>query len=89
MVADVQGWLNRPSTNFGWALVNADEVDARTFYAFYSSDWHTFTGGDASQEPVLQVTYNPPAQVPVPPMALWGTLAALTILCGRSLPRRG
>ncbi|HEY1600515.1 MAG TPA: DNRLRE domain-containing protein, partial [Pirellulales bacterium] len=28
MVTDVQNWLNTPSTNFGWAVVNADEADA-------------------------------------------------------------
>lgn len=60
MVADVQGWLNDPSTNFGWELINADETSLRTFYAFYSSEWHTFPGGLASQEPALQVTFTVP-----------------------------
>ena len=36
MISDVQGWLNNPATDFGWALVNADEVDATDFRAFYS-----------------------------------------------------
>ena len=60
MVADVQGWLNNPATNFGWELINADEVDVRTLYGFYSSEWATFPGGLASQEPALQITYTVP-----------------------------
>lgn len=27
LVADVQGWLNNPSTNFGWLLRSSDEVN--------------------------------------------------------------
>jgi hypothetical protein len=60
MVSDVQGWLNNPSTNDGWELINADETDATTFFAFYSREWASFSGGNASQEPVLQVTYAAP-----------------------------
>ena len=36
LVSDVQGWLNNPMTNFGWALVNSDETDSRTFRAFWT-----------------------------------------------------
>jgi hypothetical protein len=34
MVADVQKWLDTPSSNFGWFLVNTDETDEQTFRAF-------------------------------------------------------
>lgn len=60
LVADVQGWLDNPSTNFGWELINADETSQRTFFAFYSCEWHTFTGGNAAQEPALLVTFTVP-----------------------------
>jgi hypothetical protein len=36
LVSDVQGWLNSPATNYGWALVNADEPTNRSLKAFYS-----------------------------------------------------
>src|SRR5689334_10716404 len=38
LIADVQGWLNNPSSNFGWLLKNQDETSATTFRAFYSRD---------------------------------------------------
>lgn len=88
LVADVQGWLNQPATNFGWELINADEISQRTFFAFYSREWHTFTGGNAAEEPVLQITYTPPSQVPVPMTASLGTLVGITLLCSRALLRR-
>jgi hypothetical protein len=34
MVADVQTWLDSPSKNFGWFMVNSDETDEQTFRAF-------------------------------------------------------
>jgi hypothetical protein len=60
LVADVQGWVNNPSTNFGWELINANETTAKSIYGFYSNDWHSFTGGNLTQEPALQVTYSVP-----------------------------
>src|SRR5262249_43217813 len=53
MVSDAQSWLNDPSSNFGWILVNEDETSTRTFRAYYSREtatviWH----------PQLQVTYT-------------------------------
>lgn len=79
LVADVQGWLNTPATNFGWQLINANETSANSLYGFYSSEWHTFTGGSASQEPALQVTYT----VPEP-----GTSVLLAGTAGLWLARR-
>jgi hypothetical protein len=37
MVADVQNWLDNPSSNFGWLLKNSDETDATDFRAFWSA----------------------------------------------------
>jgi hypothetical protein len=54
MVSDVQGWLNNPAKNFGWELVNTDEVDATTFSAFWSQVAVT-----ASLRPELVVNYTP------------------------------
>ncbi len=67
LVADVQGWLDQPNTNFGWEIINADETSERTFYAFYSSEWSDRANGDpilevlyAAQEPELRVTFLVP-----------------------------
>lgn len=52
-VADVQGWLDIPSTNFGWILVGPQTVgDARRFDSRESST--------VSTRPTLTVTYTPP-----------------------------
>ncbi len=62
LVADVQGWLNDPTTNFGWALVNANEETASTVKAFYSrSATQNASGGtlDPAFRPVLTITYIP------------------------------
>jgi hypothetical protein len=88
LVADVQGWLNSPATNFGWELINTDETSQRTFFAFYSREWHTFPGGNVSQEPSLQVTFTPPVQVPVPMGASLGAFAGVILVCSRALLRR-
>jgi hypothetical protein len=87
LVADVQGWLNNPSTNNGWELINADETDPRTLYGFYSREWSTFPGGQASQEPKLQVTFTPPTGVPIPVWATWSSLGAVAIVSLRALRR--
>jgi hypothetical protein len=52
LVSDVQGWLNNPSTDFGWELVNTDETDLRTFRAFWTSE-----SSNATLRPELLVTY--------------------------------
>lgn len=51
-VADVQGWLNDPQSNFGWELVNTDETDSRTFRAFWTKE-----ASDPTLRPELLVTY--------------------------------
>jgi hypothetical protein len=60
LVADAQGWLDNPATNFGWEIINAVESSASSVFGFYSSEQHTFAGGSVNQEPALQVTYTVP-----------------------------
>jgi hypothetical protein len=55
MVSDVQGWLDLPLANFGWILVNEDEINATTFRAYYSRDTAT-----VAYHPELQISYTPP-----------------------------
>jgi hypothetical protein len=54
MVADVQSWLDKPATNFGWLLLG-DESSGRTARAFATKEAST-----ASVRPRLIVTYTPP-----------------------------
>lgn len=53
MVADVQGWLDRPATNFGWMLLPRDESIRFSARRFASRE-------DAGRAPVLTVDYMPP-----------------------------
>jgi len=52
LVSDVQSWLDVPSTNFGWLLLNIDETTPATFRGFYSR--HVAT---EALRPVLSITY--------------------------------
>lgn len=94
LVADVQAWVDQPSTNFGWVAAGnfsgaktARQIAARSFPV-------------AAQRPVLTVTYTttgngggpggggPGAKVPLPPIALAVLGAAFAIL-GTAACRRG
>lgn len=55
LVTDVQGWVDDPSSNFGWLLQNNDEVSIRTFRAFYTRE-----ETNSSLQPQLQITFAPP-----------------------------
>lgn len=55
MVADVQGWLDSPSTDFGW-IVLGDETVQTTAKRFDSRE-----NPVAANRPVLSVTYTPPS----------------------------
>jgi len=80
LVANAQGWLNDPATNFGLELINADEVSPSTLFAFYSSEWdNAHFGGSASQVPQLQVIYT----VPEPCTAALAFAGALGCLARR------
>jgi len=77
MVADVQNWLNAPSTNFGWLLKNADETDATDFRAFWSAQGAA-ANNNSSIAPSLTVTYTVPE-----PGSLLLFIAGMPLLLGR------
>jgi len=52
LVADVQAWVDKPASNFGWLLQNNNEVSTRTFRAFYTRE-----ETNSSLQPQLQVTF--------------------------------
>jgi len=56
LVADVQRWIDDPSSNHGWRISAADEVSAVTPQRFYSKE------GDGTKGPKLMVTYDMPAR---------------------------
>jgi hypothetical protein len=72
MVADVQGWLNNPATNFGWILIG-DESVSRTTRRFASRE--TQLDGFA---PTLVVTFT----VPEPSTATFAVIG-LAVLARR------
>jgi hypothetical protein len=56
MVADVQGWLDQPSTNFGWVVIATNfEYLPRTAKRFDTKE-----NADPTVQPVLTVTFLPP-----------------------------
>ncbi|MHC5003383.1 MAG: multicopper oxidase domain-containing protein, partial [Planctomycetota bacterium] len=55
LVADVQGWVDDPATNFGWIVIGEESV-LQTARKFASRE------GSASQRPRLAVTFTPPAE---------------------------
>jgi hypothetical protein len=71
LVADVQGWLDNPSSNFGWLLRNEDETSAQTVRAFYS---HEF--GNPEFQPKLTVNYVPEPSAFL--LGVFGILLSLT-----------
>jgi hypothetical protein len=54
LTADVQGWLDFPSSNFGWLIRSGSESAARTFRAFWTRE-----ASDPLLHPQLQITYVP------------------------------
>lgn len=55
--ADVQLWLDEPTTNFGWIVIG-DETEPGTAKRFNSREYK----GDPLRKPVLFVSFMPPAQ---------------------------
>jgi hypothetical protein len=65
LVSDVQGWLDAPATNFGWALINDEEETIRSLKVFYSHNASQNLSGDSldpSWRPSLTITYESAAQ---------------------------
>ncbi len=58
MRSDVQGWVNNPSSNFGWLLLGDESIN-KTARAFASR-----TPDEAGDEPVLTITFVPPPGAP-------------------------
>ena len=71
MVADVQGWLNNPSGNFGWLLRNESESTPQSFRAFWTSN-----ATDPTLRPQLQITFAQPVPEPV---TILGSLTAISM----------
>jgi hypothetical protein len=89
MVADVQNWLDNPSSNFGWLLKNSDETTATDFRAFWSAQGVQafLTANEAIPAnvgaPELVVTYT---ALPEPGgMALFGAVGGLLLCRGRRI----
>jgi hypothetical protein len=77
-VADVQGWLNNPKSNFGWMLISESEDTRFTARRFGSRE-------DPNNAPLLDVQY---VLVPEPrPLMLWGA-GALLVIGGAKMRRR-
>lgn len=53
LVADVQDWLDHPSSNFGWILISQSENIAKTARGFGSRE-------DTDHPPILAVEYSAP-----------------------------
>ena len=91
MVSDVQSWLSNPATNFGWALVAADEATRGTARAFYSREATLDASGDLLDlgfRPALTIEYS---VVPEPRTAilLAGLSLVLVVAGGRVSRGRG
>ena len=82
MVADVQGWLDDPSTDFGWILVG-DESTFPTVKRFDSRE------AAASVRPNLKIDYGVPAPVvPTHSVAALLFLAGAMAVAGAALTRK-
>jgi hypothetical protein len=77
LVSDVQAWLNTPSSNFGWELINLDETTASDFRAFYTREF-----SDATLRPQLQITFEAPATAPEPTSMLLLSLGMFGLVVG-------
>lgn len=70
LVADVQSWLDSPSTNFGWMLKSDTGITSTgatvdlestptSFLGFYSREGAISVTGSAANAPTLTITYTP------------------------------
>jgi hypothetical protein len=81
MVADVQGWLDDPTSNFGW-LLQGDEQSAGTAKRF-----NTRENTDATSVPELTIEFDPPrpAAPALSSLSLLVLAALLTLIAARHL----
>lgn len=52
LVSDVQGWLDDPSSNYGWVLIGDDETTERTARGFHSRE-------SVTDMPQLSISFTP------------------------------
>jgi len=57
IVADVQGWLDAPATNYGWLILADTSADKET------KRFDTRENPDGSRQPVLDVTFTSPSPI--------------------------
>lgn len=74
MVADVQNWLNNPSSNFGWILKTDEETTPSSVRGFWSKE--ASRTGQGAFAPQLQVSYS---AVPEPGTLIWIIGGALAL----------
>jgi len=84
MVADVQGWLDDPASNYGWILVGNEAVTV-TAKRFDSRD-HTAAG---AVPPVLCAAALAPAAADVPTLGPWALALLALALAGLAVRRVG
>ncbi|MEM7048779.1 MAG: IPTL-CTERM sorting domain-containing protein [Acidobacteriota bacterium] len=82
LAADVQAWIDDPSSNHGWILVG-DESDIDTFSAkrWISREGTLETALGAPDQPTLVLSLGTPA-AEIPTMSQWGLLAMGLLLAG-------
>jgi len=71
MVADVQGWLDNPATNFGWIVVGTE------FAGFTDKAFATREHATVSFRPQLTVEFTVP---PIPSSSPWGLLGLASMI---------
>lgn len=79
MTADVQAWVNNPSSNFGWIVVSTIEGQFKRVKKFYSSEATQF-------RPELTVDYTPAANAPIRGFSL---LWVAVVLCAAAIGSLG
>lgn len=79
MIADVQGWLDDPDSNFGW-LIRGDEREQQTAKRFDSRE-----NDVEGNRPLLTVEFAPPEPSAVPVASWWGCVLLAGLLGGLGL----
>src|SRR5437879_6342186 len=86
LVADVQGWVNNPASNFGWLLISQNESTPHTARRFGTRE-------DANNAPVLLVDYTPSSTPtisivtqPQSQSAVIGSTVSLNVVAGGTPP---
>jgi hypothetical protein len=73
LTSEVQNMLDSPSSNFGWFMINANEVSGANTIRFASRE-------DAASRPQLQISYT---TVPEPGVALFLTAGMVGLVIAR------